>query len=79
MATCSFLLMSSIIVFILYINIDIVLILYMIQINFECRTCGLIDPTFTKQDILDHLRSHKIDDIAVENTQGLIRKELLLD
>ena len=51
----------------------------MIQINFECRTCGLIDPTFSKQDALDHVRNHKIDDIAIEVSQDYIRKELLLD
>ncbi len=54
-------------------------IITMQEINFQCSKCGLTESHFTKQDILDHVRSHKIDDIAIENTQDLIRKELLLD
>jgi len=29
------------------------------KINFECKECGLTDPHFSKQDALDHVRSHR--------------------
>jgi len=50
----------------------------MVKPNFECAKCDLIS-NFTKQEMKDHIRSHRIEGAAVENTQGLIRKELLLD
>ena len=46
--------------------------------NFECVQCGII-ANFDKQQMKDHMRFHRIENEAIENTQGLIRKELLLD
>ena len=49
--------MSSIIVFILYINILIVLILYMDKMNFECVVCDKV-LNLSKMEALDHIKKH---------------------
>ena len=52
-----FFVMCTIIVFILYINILIVLILYMDKMNFECAVCEKV-LNLSKMEALEHIRKH---------------------